>query len=128
MHQSDAFFSIDQKATIHGLDQLIDFYRQNQSGLPTPLRQIVPSQLPPSDDTLNGKTNLLHRATQHGNLDVLKPMILESNRNFEAKNQDGQTAAHISCIHQQEAVLELLICRGVNINCRDKDGNTPLHV
>ncbi|XP_063699898.1 tyrosine-protein kinase Shark isoform X2 [Culicoides brevitarsis] len=127
-HQNDAYFSIDDRSTIHGLDQLIDYYRQNQGGLPTPLRQIIKCQPPPVDDLLNGRENLLHRVCQQGNLEVLLPMLKDLSRNLEAKNQDGQTAAHIACIHKREAVLQNLVTmRRININCRDKDGNTPLH-
>lgn len=128
-HQNDAYFSIDDRSTIHGLDQLIDYYRQNQGGLATPLRQIIICQPPPADDMLNGRQNLLHRVCQQGNLEVLLPMLQDSSRNLEAKNQDGQTAAHIACIYRREEVLlNLITLRRININCRDKEGNTPLHV
>uniref|UniRef100_A0A336M750 non-specific protein-tyrosine kinase n=1 Tax=Culicoides sonorensis TaxID=179676 RepID=A0A336M750_CULSO len=127
-HQNDAYFSIDERSTIHGLDQLIDFYRHNQGGLATPLRQIIICQPPPADDLLNGRTNLLHRVCQQGDLNVLVPMLRDHSKNVEAKNQDGQTAAHIACIYEREAVLAKLIeLRRININCRDKVGNSPLH-
>lgn len=128
-HQNDAYFSIDDRSTIHGLDQLIDYYRQNQGGLATPLRQMIICQPPPADDMLNGRENLLHRVCREGNLDVLLPMLKDLSRNLEAKNQDGQTGAHIACIYKREAVLSNLVTmRRVNINCRDREGYAPLHV
>lgn len=49
-------------------------------------------------------------------------------RSLEAKNQEGQTAVHLACQLSQNDILEKLIARGANVNCRDSEGNTPLHV
>lgn len=46
---------------------------------------------------------------------------------IDAKNQDGQTAAHIASRKGNDEILKELIENGANINCRDAAGCTPLH-
>lgn len=47
---------------------------------------------------------------------------------FDAKNQDGKTAAHLAAINGQNTILRELIFYQVNVNFRDASGVTPLHV
>lgn len=58
--------------------------------------------------------------------------LLQANTtiNIDAKNQDGQAAVHLASLldEHSDEILQRLIEKGANVNCRDKDGNTPLHV
>lgn len=83
---------------------------------------------PPNDSRSHGKTNLLHRATRENNQTVVSELLKCRYRNFDAKNQDGQTVVHLACIYSTEEILKLLIKVGANVNSRDTSGNTPLHV
>lgn len=127
-HGEDAFFSIDDQQPIHGLDSLIDHYQTAASGLVTQLTVFMKSDPPPHDTRSHGRTNLLHRATKEGDFTVVSELLKCGYRNIDAKNQDGQTAVHLACRFGNEQLVEKLISSGANVNCRDSEGNTPLHV
>ncbi|XP_055531507.1 tyrosine-protein kinase Shark isoform X2 [Wyeomyia smithii] len=126
-HGDDAFFSIDDHTPIHGLDSLIEHYRESSHGLVTQLQAICRSDPPPHDVRSHGTTNLLHRATKECNYTIVSELLKCGYRNIDSKNQDGQTAVHLACLHAEARILEKLIERGSNINNRDAQGNTPLH-
>lgn len=136
-HGEDAFFSIDDQTPIHGLDSLVEHYQKASHGLITKLSAMVKSSPPPADSRSHGRNNLLHRATQENHLILVSELLQCGYRNFDAKNEKGQTAVHLACHSERktideekisEQILERLIISGANVNCRDKDGNTPLHV
>ncbi|XP_037946729.1 tyrosine-protein kinase Shark [Teleopsis dalmanni] len=127
-HGEDAFFSIDDKVKIlHGLDTLVEFYKQGSNGIVTRLTVRVKKDLPPNDSRSHGITNLLHRATRECNQRVVSELLKCGYRNVDAKNEDGQTAVHLAAIHCDEIILKLLLDAGVNVNCMDTSGNMPLH-
>ncbi|XP_058830150.1 tyrosine-protein kinase Shark isoform X2 [Topomyia yanbarensis] len=126
-HGDDAFFSIEDHDPIHGLDSLIEYYKQSSKGLVTRLQAICQSSPPPHDLRSHGTTNLLHRATKECNYTIVSELLKCGYRNIDSKNQDGQTAVHLACLHAEARILEKLIERGANINNRDAQGNTPLH-
>lgn len=127
-HGEDAFFSIDDQTPIHGLDSLIEHYQKASNGLVTQLNAIIKRDPPPHDSRSHGRTNLLHRATKEGDAVIVSELLQCGYRNIDAKNQNGQTAVHLACQNGIESILNKLIDSGANVNCRDKDGNTPLHV
>ena len=43
------------------------------------------------------------------------------------KNAKEQTALHIALVAGQLTVAERLVGYGADVNCADKDGDTPLH-
>lgn len=126
-HQDDSFFSIFDRAPVHGLDMLIEYYRQNQGELKTTLNTFVANKPPPTTDRLSGQTNLLHRVISSGDVKLLKVVMSDRSRNMETKNELGQTAAHITSIKGSEEIMELLLKCRINLNNRDSDGNTSLH-
>ncbi|XP_075167012.1 SH2 ankyrin repeat kinase [Haematobia irritans] len=127
-HGEDAFFSIEDKVKIlHGLDTLIDYYQQAANGLVTKLTKFVRKDPPPNDTRSHGNTNLLHRAVVNNNHIVVSELLKCGYRNVDAKNQEGMTAMHLAALHSDEAMLNLLLNAGVNVNCMDTDNNMPLH-
>ncbi|XP_065082934.1 tyrosine-protein kinase Shark isoform X2 [Ochlerotatus camptorhynchus] len=126
-HGDDAFFSIDDHMPIHGLDSLIEHYRESSNGLVTRLQTVCQSGPPPHDVRSHGKENLLHRATEKSNYTVVSEMIKCGYKNIDSKNEHGQTAVHLACLYAEANILEKLIEGGANINNRDTQGNTPLH-
>lgn len=49
---------------------------------------------------------------------------------LDAKDENGRTVVHLACQLEQNAepILRKFLTNGANVNCRDKDGYTPLHV
>jgi tyrosine-protein kinase len=130
-HGEDAFFSIDGQLPIHhGLEDLIDYYRSsNNTNLCTKLKNFVKKSPPPVEARRHGKHNLLHRATKHNHLDVVKEMLKTSYRNLDAKDEFGMTAVHLACKNRvNPEIMKLLVERGATLTSRDSSGNTPLHV
>jgi len=128
-HGDDAFFSVNGQAPIHGLDELIEFYKHNETNLCTRLKVFVKKNPVPVELKRNGKLNLLHRATKHNNLEVVKEMLKTTYRNLDAKDEEGHTAVHLACKYNvNPEILKLLIQSNAAVITRDIEGNTPLHV
>ncbi|KAL7737903.1 hypothetical protein ACLKA6_006277 [Drosophila palustris] len=129
-HGEDAFFSIDDKGQtkiLHGLETLVDYYQQEPNGLITKLTVPLPGDPPPHNTRSQGVTNLLHRATSKNESKVVFELLKCGYRNFDAKNQDGQTALHLAALHCSEDILKLLLDAGVQVNSSDSFGWQPLH-
>nr|XP_016928649.1 tyrosine-protein kinase Shark [Drosophila suzukii] len=126
----DAFFSIDDKVQtkiLHGLDTLVDYYQQAANGLPTKLTVPLIRDPPPHNTRSHGVTNLLHRATSKNESKVVFELLKCGYRNFDAKNQDGQTALHLAALHSDEVILKELLNAKVQVNSSDSFGCQPLH-
>ncbi|XP_016947272.1 tyrosine-protein kinase Shark [Drosophila biarmipes] len=126
----DAFFSIDDKVQtkiLHGLDTLVDYYQQAANGLPTKLTVPLIRDPPPHNTRSHGVTNLLHRATSKNESKVVIELLKCGYRNFDAKNQDGQTALHLAALHSDEVILKELLNAKVQVNSSDSFGCQPLH-
>ncbi|XP_017078273.1 tyrosine-protein kinase Shark [Drosophila eugracilis] len=126
----DAFFSIDDKVQtkiLHGLDTLVDYYQQAANGLPTKLTVPLIRDPPPHNTRSHGVTNLLHRATSKNESKVVFELLKCGYRNFDAKNQDGQTALHLAALYSDEDILKHLLNAKVQVNSSDSFGYQPLH-
>ncbi|XP_045459480.1 tyrosine-protein kinase Shark [Melitaea cinxia] len=126
-HGEDAFFSIEEHTTVHGLDTLIQHYRGDSNGLVTRLSVVCKGQPPPHESRTQGTTNLLHRATEAGDYNIVSKLLACGYRSRDAKNQDGQTAVHIAAKAGRDNILAKLIESGATVNVRDSFGYTPLH-
>ncbi|XP_015602408.1 tyrosine-protein kinase Shark [Cephus cinctus] len=126
-HGEDAFFSIDDETTIHGLDTLIEYYQEDNHALETKLKIPCKGKPPPHDTRRHGCTNLLHRATIQRNYTIVSELLKCGYRNLEAKNQLGQTAVHLAAKGGADEILKKLIQSKASVNCRDSAGYTPLH-
>ncbi|XP_017049477.1 tyrosine-protein kinase Shark [Drosophila ficusphila] len=126
----DAFFSIDDKVQtkiLHGLDTLVDYYQQAANGLPTKLTVPLIRDAPPHNTRSHGVSNLLHRATSKNEGKVVFELLKCGYRNFDAKNQDGQTALHLAALNADEDILKNLLNAKVQVNSSDSYGYQPLH-
>ncbi|XP_064537903.1 tyrosine-protein kinase Shark [Drosophila montana] len=129
-HGEDAFFSIDDKGQtkiLHGLETLVKYYQQEPNGLVTKLSSPLPGDPPPHNTRSQGVTNLLHRATSKNESKVVFELLKCGNRNFDAKNKDGQTALHLAALNCNEDILKLLLNARVQVNSSDSFGYQPLH-
>ena len=53
--------------------------------------------------------------------------LINSGNNLNIKNEKGESLLYIALKMQNEAIVQALIQNGVDVNKKDKDGNTPLH-
>ncbi|XP_043482946.1 tyrosine-protein kinase Shark [Leptopilina heterotoma] len=126
-HGEDAFFSIGDETTIHGLDTLIEYYQEDNHELEIKLKAPIKGVPPPHDVRRHGRTNLLHRATIQQNYTIVSELLKCGYRSLEAKNQLGQTAVHLAAKDGADEILKKLIQNKASVNCRDSAGYTPLH-
>ncbi len=68
----------------------------------------------------------LVEAVQHGRMDSVVTMFEHGNDIFI--NHNGVSLVHIAAKHHQLACLEFLIKRGLDINLKNDNGETPLHI
>lgn len=63
-----------------------------------------------------------------GNYTIVSELLKCGYRSLDAKNQLGQTAAHLAAKDGIDDILKKLIENKASVNCRDSAGYTPLHV
>ena len=63
-----------------------------------------------------------------GDVKIVEELLKSKYRSLGAKDQLGQTAVHLACQLNENIILRKLIAAKANVNCRDTEGNTPLHV
>ncbi len=72
----------------------------------------------------------LHLAILHNNNKVAKTLIeLGANVNIQGR-RDGNTPLHLAVQHRKapSIILDLVTARGADVNIRNSQGNTPLHL
>nr|CAB3510236.1 unnamed protein product [Spodoptera littoralis] len=131
-HGEDAFFSIEEHTTVHGLDTLIQHYRETPTDwLPDYLWSARDSHhlmsLAHKELPIYYTVQVWIRATEAGDFNVVSQLLACGYRNRDAKNQDGQTAVHIAARSGRDSILAKLIESGATVNVRDSFGYTPLH-
>ena len=130
----DPIFSIDSGVVIHGLDMLLEHFRElsatNESLIF--LRNHCRCSNPPSDTLRHGRSNLLHRSIAGAQYKVVSELLQsEVKLNLEARNERGRTALHLAVEldeNKDYQIVEQLIEVGVNVNCKDSESITPLHL
>lgn len=134
---------------VHGLDALISLCQTEGSSIFGSLNKPCIKDLPPLDTRRHGRCNLLHRATKEGiasntlflldefinfqtitaNITVVTELLRGGTyRSIDAKNEVGQTAIHLAAILGNVIILKLLIQNGGNVNVKDDEDLTALHV
>ena len=76
-------------------------------------------------DKYNYEMTPLHIASQQGNIDLAKMLIMRG-ADVNDKSKYGLTPLHIASIAGHVEVVELLIENGANVNGEDASGKTPL--
>lgn len=75
---------------------------------------------------VTGIFNQLYLAIQHHKNDEVEQILSNSSVDWN-KSSDGVMALHVACRYNNRIALDLLLSKGVPINCNDSCGNYPLH-
>lgn len=59
---------------------------------------------------------------------VVSELLKSGYKKIDVKNTTGQTALHIACTKGYKEITEMLIEHQANVEVRDEEGVTPLHV
>ncbi|KAK2609594.1 hypothetical protein N8I77_003090 [Diaporthe amygdali] len=75
------------------------------------------------------EANALHLAAWSGDCDVLR-FYLDRDllKDLDSVSADGFTPMHLAAANGQASVIELLHCRGANLNLKTANGTLPLHL
>lgn len=76
-----------------------------------------------NENMMNEETPLI-KATNKRDIDAVK-MLLKSQLNLEVKNHKGKTALMIAAYNEDNAIAELLINAGADVNAQDEMLNSP---
>ena len=80
------------------------------------------------DMTTDEDFTALHFAVYHGNWELIQILVEELGANIEKRNVYGANVLHIAAQGDQPAPLYYFSkIKGIDINCIDKRGSTPLH-
>jgi hypothetical protein len=125
----DAYFRISNEQIIHGLEELVKTYMQESGPLPCKLKTFIKNYPPPNSSRKYGITLTLHRVALESSVDMLNE-VLKNKRcpQINIKDSDGSTALHGACYMGNLSIVRALLEAGADVNIRDKNGNTPLHV
>ena len=75
-------------------------------------------------------SKLIIKAAKSGDVATVKVLLASDPSLIEARDTDGSTPLHCSVWKGQEAVVELLVKAGANVNAVNQNGHwgtTPLH-
>ncbi len=73
----------------------------------------------------------LHVASQQRSpthVEIARILLSQTETDLNARDADGRTPLHVSCITGNREVAQLLITQSADINAQDKYGETPLHL
>lgn len=72
-------------------------------------------------------TTVLGHAINLGNLEIVKKLIAAGADVHNSGVRSGKTALHLAAALNDVTTIQNLISQGVNVNVRNKHGQTPLH-
>ena len=70
----------------------------------------------------------LHLAARNGHAAACAFLVEDMCCDVDARDDDGQTAAHVAASSGRLETLRLLRANDADLDARDRDGRTPLHV
>ena len=126
--RGDIYFSIDDGPVFHGLDSLIDYYRENPDGLPMRLSQYCIGKPPPTSARRIGFQTTLHKACIDGDVRLVQRLLRENPLDVNARNENGRTPLHLAAVKGSDEITKLLLQCSADPRCRDNNGHTALMV
>lgn len=126
-YANDAFFSINEKI-VHGLDELIKFYQQNDDdslGVYLSTFSFAKGTHPPLEFCRLGRNSQLHQAVINNDIENVRARLMASSPFVDMKDDSGKTALHLACIDGDQEISKLLISNGASLLIRDSSGKIP---
>jgi ankyrin repeat protein/CHAT domain-containing protein len=71
---------------------------------------------------------LLHLAANKNHADVLKLLVLHSDKLIDAQDHDGNTALHLAVDKSHKAAMDVLLAAKAEINLLNNQGESPLFI
>ncbi|XP_031568891.1 tyrosine-protein kinase HTK16-like [Actinia tenebrosa] len=124
--RGDIYFSIDDGPVFHGLDSLIEYYRENADGLPIRLVQNCAGSPPPASARKHGIQTRLHQACMDRNEVLVRRLLRENPLDVNARNENGRTPLHLAALVGDDEIVFLLLQCNADPRCRDNNGHTVL--
>jgi palmitoyltransferase len=72
--------------------------------------------------------NMLHMAARGNNLNSFVYFKEKFNMNIESIDEMNSTPLHKACYYGSDLIMNYILSFNIDINLRDKDGYTPLHL
>lgn len=129
-HGTDVFFSLDGEKIVHGLDELVKFYQQNDDeslGISLSSFSAVKGKAPPLSFCKIGQQRLLHRAVIMNHFEIVNEAVKSPLSSLDVKDSEGKTALHYACLIENvdPKIPELLIKNDASLLIRDSSGKVP---
>ncbi|KJV85655.1 ankyrin repeat family protein, partial [Orientia tsutsugamushi str. UT76] len=70
----------------------------------------------------------LHSAIQDGDIKKVKQLINKDSTLVNSKYKNGTTALSVALKYKNLPIAELLLSNGANVNAKNNDGHTALHL
>ncbi len=89
-------------------------------------RQLIEEGGDPNETSENNGTTLLYAATQKGDEDLARWLLLEKRADATIANHSGRTALHQAALFGRPVIASLLLEAGGDIDAIDETNSTPL--
>ncbi|SPR07836.1 ankyrin [Orientia tsutsugamushi] len=74
------------------------------------------------------KKYALHSAIQDGDIEKVQQLINKDITLVNSKYKDGTTALSVALKYKNLPIAEILLSNGANVNAKNNDGHTALHL
>lgn len=91
------------------------------------VRENLMKNIPSRDDKFANRVQLFN-AVEAGQLEKARALLTATPELINLANSSGQTPLHRASYRGHEAIIQLLIDRGADVDAKDKNDQTPLHL
>jgi ankyrin repeat protein len=75
----------------------------------------------------NGQTVLCHAVSFYRDLDIVRYLVGQKHADVNIFDEKKRSPLHMATFHGSSNILKYLVDHGADLECKDQDGNTPLH-